>query len=74
MISRLLIVVMMSVQTDECSDKRWNMCGGAEDGGICLNLRGSYNCSCAYRYMGDGFQNGTRCVSKVQIASYFLQS
>ncbi|GLJ24130.1 hypothetical protein SUGI_0460310 [Cryptomeria japonica] len=48
---------------DECSDKKLNMCVGAEEGGICHNLAGSYNCSCANTYMGDGFRNGTKCVS-----------
>ncbi|GLJ24129.1 hypothetical protein SUGI_0460290 [Cryptomeria japonica] len=39
---------------DECSDKELNMCVGADEGGICHNLGGSYNCSCANAYMGDG--------------------
>ncbi|GLJ24248.1 hypothetical protein SUGI_0462340 [Cryptomeria japonica] len=47
---------------DECSDKKLNMCVGAEGGGICLNSIGSYKCSCAKGYQGDGFQNGTRCM------------
>ncbi|GLJ24261.1 hypothetical protein SUGI_0462610 [Cryptomeria japonica] len=49
---------------DECSDKKSNLCVGAEAGGKCHNLAGSYNCSCEKGYEGDGFQNGTGCVSK----------
>lgn len=50
--------------TDECNDNKMrNMCIGEEGGGICLNSIGSYNCSCAKGYRGDGFRNGTGCVS-----------
>ncbi|GLJ24243.1 hypothetical protein SUGI_0462270 [Cryptomeria japonica] len=47
---------------NECSDRKLNMCVGAEGGGICLNSVGSYNCSCVKGYEGDGFRNGTRCI------------
>ncbi|XP_057858816.1 wall-associated receptor kinase 2 [Cryptomeria japonica] len=47
---------------NECTDKKPNMCVGAEGGGICLNSVGSYSCSCAKGYVGDGFRNGTRCM------------
>ncbi|GLJ23197.1 hypothetical protein SUGI_0438250 [Cryptomeria japonica] len=49
---------------DECSHTNWNICVGAEEGGVCHNLIGSYSCSCAKGYKGDGLGNGTRCVSK----------
>ncbi|KAJ1376612.1 Wall-associated receptor kinase, galacturonan-binding domain [Sesbania bispinosa] len=34
------------------------------DGAICSNFPGSYNCSCAEGYEGDGKNNGTRCSPK----------
>ncbi|GLJ24424.1 hypothetical protein SUGI_0466380 [Cryptomeria japonica] len=36
-----------------------SMCVGTEEGGMCHNLAGSYNCSCAKGYVGDGFTYGT---------------
>ena len=48
---------------NKCKNRTLNKCVEPKKGGIRLNLGGSYNCSCAKRYKGDGFQNGTTCSS-----------
>ncbi|XP_057819828.2 wall-associated receptor kinase 3-like [Cryptomeria japonica] len=49
---------------DECSNKSLNACVEPSKGGVCHNLEGSYNCSCAKGYTGDGFQDRLRCDSE----------
>ncbi|KAL9313670.1 hypothetical protein ACSQ67_019122 [Phaseolus vulgaris] len=48
---------------DECADPSLNDCSD-----ICINLPGSYNCSCpkARKYLGDGRKRGSGCVSNLQ--------
>ncbi|GLJ24092.1 hypothetical protein SUGI_0459420 [Cryptomeria japonica] len=40
---------------DECSNRSLNACVEPSKGGVCHNFAGSYNCSCAKGYTGDGF-------------------
>ncbi|XP_057819829.2 wall-associated receptor kinase 2 [Cryptomeria japonica] len=49
---------------DECNNRTLNNCVERSKGGECQNLKGSYNCTCAKDYSGDGFQNGSRCESE----------
>ncbi|KAH9307591.1 hypothetical protein KI387_035502, partial [Taxus chinensis] len=49
---------------DECSRTDLNLCAEPSKGGICQNSPGSYNCSCAKGYKGDGFQCETITSSK----------
>ncbi|KAF7829781.1 wall-associated receptor kinase 2-like [Senna tora] len=44
---------------DECRNSTLNYCSQT-----CHNLYGSYGCSCLRGYRGDGFKNGTGCVSQ----------
>ncbi|KAH9289305.1 hypothetical protein KI387_033422, partial [Taxus chinensis] len=49
---------------DECRSTELNLCAEPSKGGVCHNFPGSYNCSCAKGYRGDGFQNGTGCQAR----------
>uniref|UniRef100_A0A3Q7I0Z8 Protein kinase domain-containing protein n=1 Tax=Solanum lycopersicum TaxID=4081 RepID=A0A3Q7I0Z8_SOLLC len=43
---------------DECLNPNTNLCEQ-----ICINLPGSYNCSCPQGYRGDGRKNGRGCIA-----------
>ncbi|OIT32886.1 PREDICTED: wall-associated receptor kinase 2-like [Nicotiana attenuata] len=43
---------------DECADPNANSCEN-----ICINIPGSYNCSCPEGYTGDGKKNGRGCIA-----------
>ncbi|XP_029125056.1 wall-associated receptor kinase 2 [Cajanus cajan] len=51
---------------DECANPSLNECSD-----ICINLPGSYNCSCpkSKRYQGDGRKGGSGCVSDLQVVN-----
>ncbi|KAG6418309.1 hypothetical protein SASPL_120512 [Salvia splendens] len=44
---------------DECADSTINTCVANS---ICINDAGSYHCSCLEGYVGDGREDGTRCI------------
>ena len=43
---------MIHADTDECQSGELNNCDQAN--GICINIPGSFNCSCSEGYTGDG--------------------
>ncbi|KAJ4977926.1 hypothetical protein NE237_008706 [Protea cynaroides] len=45
---------------NECVDPNDNLCTIPFS---CINLPGTYNCSCPHGFQGDGFENSTRCTS-----------
>ncbi|KAH9318606.1 hypothetical protein KI387_020375 [Taxus chinensis] len=53
---------------DECNRPDLNLCAKPSKGGICQNSEGSYNCSCAKGYKGDGFQ----CESSTSSKNYLI--
>ncbi|XP_047953134.1 wall-associated receptor kinase-like 8 [Salvia hispanica] len=44
---------------DECADSTTNAC---VSNSMCINVVGSYHCSCPKGYVGDGKKDGTRCI------------
>ncbi|XP_043708369.1 wall-associated receptor kinase 2-like [Telopea speciosissima] len=46
---------------NECADPNTNLCSYHS---LCINLPGNYSCSCPHDYEGDGWKNGTGCLSK----------
>jgi len=52
-----------SLDIDECANPSLNDCSD-----ICINLPGSYNCSCpkTRKHKGDGRKGGSGCVSNLQ--------
>ncbi|GLJ24422.1 hypothetical protein SUGI_0466360 [Cryptomeria japonica] len=62
-----------SSDINECNTNR-SMCVGVEQGGLCFNLVGSYNCSCTNGYVGDDFTNGTGCKSRLVVCGCLSSS
>ncbi|KAA8517765.1 hypothetical protein F0562_015230 [Nyssa sinensis] len=44
---------------NECADPNNNPCNGT-----CINTPGSFNCSCAHGYFGDGRKDGRGCIAE----------
>ncbi|XP_042499519.1 putative wall-associated receptor kinase-like 16 [Macadamia integrifolia] len=54
---------------NECKDPKENTCGSIN----CINLPGSYNCSCPLGYHGDAKKDGTGCIPTTQNPNQVIQ-
>jgi len=52
----LALICMLDI--DECANPNTNSCEQN-----CINIPGSYNCSCPKGYTGDGRKNGRGCIA-----------